>query len=95
VLGLPGLGAAAVGTALFLAIAAISVGAVRRAVSFETWQAAHILTYVAVVLSFLHAMLDAARADPRHQLVDRGPPRPREPPGQRDVRRHRAGCRSA
>jgi predicted ferric reductase len=56
VLGLPGLGAATVGTALFLAIAAISVRAARRKVSFEAWQAVHLLTYVAIGLSFLHEL---------------------------------------
>lgn len=56
VLGLPWLGAASVATGLFLAIAAISVGAARRAVSFETWQAVHLLTYIAIVLAFLHEL---------------------------------------
>jgi predicted ferric reductase len=56
VLGLPWLGAATVATGLFLAIAAISVGAARRAVSFETWQAVHLLTYIAIVLAFLHEL---------------------------------------
>jgi predicted ferric reductase len=56
VLGLPWLGAAAAGTVLFLVIAAISVRTARRAVSFEAWQAVHLLTYVAIVLGFLHEL---------------------------------------
>ena len=56
VLGLPGLVAATVGTVLFLAVAVISVRAARRKVSYETWHGIHLLTYVAIALSFVHEL---------------------------------------
>jgi ferredoxin-NADP reductase len=56
VLGLPGLVAATVGTALFLAVAVLSVRAARRRVSFETWHAVHLLVYLEVALSFVHQL---------------------------------------
>jgi predicted ferric reductase len=56
VLGLPGLAAATLSTVLFLGIAGMSVRAARRAVSYETWHAIHLMTYVAIVLSFLHEL---------------------------------------
>jgi predicted ferric reductase len=56
VLGLPGLAAATLGTVLFLGIVGMSVRAARRAVSYETWHAIHLMTYVAIVLSFLHEL---------------------------------------
>ena len=56
VLGLPGLLAATAGTALFVLIVGLSVLAARRRVSYETWHAIHLLTYVATALSFLHEL---------------------------------------
>lgn len=56
VLGLPGLTAATVGTGLFVAIAGLSVRAVRRRLSYEAWHAVHLLTYVGIALSFLHEL---------------------------------------
>jgi len=56
VLGLPGLVEATAGTALFVAIVVISVWAARRAVSYETWHLIHLLTYVAIALSFIHEL---------------------------------------
>lgn len=56
VLRLPGLIAATVGTALFLAVAVLSVRAARRRVSFETWHAVHLLVYLGVALSFVHQL---------------------------------------
>lgn len=56
VLGMPGLIAATLATVLFAGIAGTSVGIARRRLSFETWHTVHLLTYVAIVLSFLHEL---------------------------------------
>lgn len=56
VLRLPGLVAATLGTDLFLAVAVLSVRAVRRRVSYETWHTVHLLVYLAVALSFVHQL---------------------------------------
>jgi predicted ferric reductase len=56
VLGLPWLGAATAGTALFLAIVAVSLGGLRRRLSYELWHGLHLLTYVAIGLSFVHEL---------------------------------------
>ena len=56
VLGLPYLLAATAGTLLFLAVAAMSIWATRRRVSYETWHLIHLSTYVAILLSFLHEL---------------------------------------
>jgi predicted ferric reductase len=56
VLGLPGLAAATAGTALFGLIVAMSVLAARRRVSYETWHGIHLLTYIAIALSFVHEL---------------------------------------
>jgi predicted ferric reductase len=56
VLAWDGLAAATVGTVLLCAAAGVSVRAARRRVSHETWHAVHLLTYVAVALSFLHQL---------------------------------------
>ena len=56
VLGLPGLVAATVSTALFVGIVGISVAVARRRLSYETWHGIHLLTYVAVALSFVHEL---------------------------------------
>ena len=56
VLSLPGLATASAGTVLFIAIAAVSVRAARRKVSYETWHVVHLLTYLAIGLSFAHML---------------------------------------
>lgn len=56
VLGLPGLVAAAVSTALFLLVVALSIFSARRRVSYEMWHGIHLLAYVAVALSFVHEL---------------------------------------
>lgn len=60
-LGLPGLLAATAGTALFVLIVELSVLAARRRVSYESWHAIHLVTYVAIALSFVHEL-----AGPNH-----------------------------
>ncbi|MET3805346.1 putative ferric reductase [Nakamurella sp. UYEF19] len=56
VLGLPGLATATLGTALFIGIAVISIRAARRKLSYETWHGVHLLTYLAIALSFDHEL---------------------------------------
>lgn len=56
VLALPGLVAATVGTALFVAVGVLSVRAARRRVSYETWHTVHLLVYLGVALSFVHQL---------------------------------------
>lgn len=56
VLGLPGLVATTLGTLLLLTVAVASMRAVRRGMSYETWHGLHLLTYVAVALTFLHQL---------------------------------------
>jgi ferredoxin-NADP reductase len=56
VLGLPGLLATTVGTAVLVVVAALSVRAARRRLSYERWHAIHLLTYVGVALTFLHQL---------------------------------------
>jgi predicted ferric reductase len=56
VLSLPWLPEATAGTGLFLLIAGMSMWIARRKVSYETWHGIHLLTYVAIVLSFIHEL---------------------------------------
>ena len=56
VLGLPGLLAATVGTVLFVAVGIASARAARRRLRYETWHLLHLLTYVAIALSFAHEL---------------------------------------
>ena len=56
VLGLPRLIEATLGTLLFVLIAVMSVRAARRRVSYETWHLIHLLTYLAIALSFVHEL---------------------------------------
>jgi predicted ferric reductase len=56
VLGLPGLVAATAGTVLLVAVAVASVRAARRRLTYEQWHALHLLTYIAIALSFLHQL---------------------------------------
>ena len=56
VLGLPGLIATTLGTVLLLVVAVGSARAARRRLSYERWHGLHLLTYVAVALTFLHQL---------------------------------------
>lgn len=56
VLEMPWLVPAAVGTAGFVVIAAVSIRAARRRVSYERWHAIHLIAYLAVALSFAHEL---------------------------------------
>lgn len=51
---------AAIGTGLFLLIGFVSAGAVRRRMAYETWYYLHLLTYVAVYLTFWHQLATGA-----------------------------------
>ena len=70
VLRLPGLTAATLGTLLLLAVAAASARSARRRLSFETWHALHLLTYLAVALSFVHQLAGPDLAG--HRLLQIG-----------------------
>lgn len=54
VLGMPGLAAAVVGTAMLVCVGVASARAARRKLRYETWHSIHLLTYVAIALSFSH-----------------------------------------
>lgn len=56
VLGMPGLVAATVATVLFIAVGVLSARAARRRLRYETWHAIHLLTYLAIALSFSHEL---------------------------------------
>jgi predicted ferric reductase len=56
VLGMPGLIAATVATALFLLVAAVSIRAARRRMPYERWHLIHLSVYGAVGLSFGHEL---------------------------------------
>lgn len=56
VLQMPGLIAATVGTLLFLAVGYASARRLRRRLKYETWHALHLLTYLAIALSFAHEL---------------------------------------
>jgi predicted ferric reductase len=56
VLGMPWLPAATVGTVLLVAVGVLSVRSARRRLRHETWHGLHLLTYVAVALSFAHML---------------------------------------
>jgi len=56
VLGLPLLAATTLGTLLLLVVAAGSIRAARRRLSYESWHTLHLLTYLAVALTFLHQL---------------------------------------
>ncbi|GAB2777149.1 ferredoxin reductase family protein [Nocardioides salsibiostraticola] len=47
---------AAIGYALFVVVGVMSARQVRRRVSYEAWYLIHLLTYVAIGLSFLHVL---------------------------------------
>jgi len=48
---------ATVGLGLFIAVAVSSVRYARRRLSYETWHGIHLYAYLAIVLSFLHALV--------------------------------------
>ncbi|MFJ3034978.1 ferric reductase-like transmembrane domain-containing protein [Curtobacterium pusillum] len=56
VVDMPGLVAATVATAMFVAVAVMSARAARRRMRYETWHAIHLGTYVAIALSFVHEL---------------------------------------
>ncbi|MCU1424906.1 MAG: ferric reductase, partial [Microbacteriaceae bacterium] len=55
-LDMPGLAAAGVATFLFVAIGVVSARSARRRLRYETWHAIHLLTYLAIALSFSHEL---------------------------------------
>jgi predicted ferric reductase len=56
VLRMPGLIAASVGTVVFLSVGIISAQSLRRRLKYETWHLLHLLTYLAIALSFSHEL---------------------------------------
>jgi len=56
VLRLPWLMAATVGTALLIAVATASARAARHRLSYEQWHTLHLVTYLAVALTFAHQL---------------------------------------
>ena len=56
VLAMPGLAAATVATGLFVLVGLLSARAARRRLRYETWHMIHLLTYVAIALSFSHEL---------------------------------------
>jgi predicted ferric reductase len=56
VVRLPWLMAATVGTVLLVSVGVASARAARSRMSYERWHAIHLLTYVAVALSFMHQL---------------------------------------
>jgi predicted ferric reductase len=66
----PGMIAATVGTALLIAVVALSVVVVRRRLPYEAWYAVHLTAYAAIALAWFHQIptgnelvLDRAAAD--------------------------------
>ncbi|CAN5239662.1 ferredoxin reductase family protein [soil metagenome] len=55
-LTLPWLAAATLGGILLVFVAGLSIRAARRKLSYESWHTAHLLTYIALVLSFGHEL---------------------------------------
>jgi predicted ferric reductase len=53
---MPGLIAATTGTVIFLSVGIISARSVRRKLTYETWHFLHLMTYVAIALSFSHEL---------------------------------------
>ena len=62
---------AAIGTGLLLLIGFVSAGMVRRRMSYEAWYYLHLLTYVAVYLTFWHQLATGAEfvANPTARTV--------------------------
>jgi ApbE family/Ferric reductase like transmembrane component len=57
----PEMGKAAVGTLLVLLVGAVSAGAVRSRLRYETWYYLHLLTYLSVYLGFWHQLATGAQ----------------------------------
>ncbi|MEU1591635.1 ferredoxin reductase family protein [Streptomyces sp. NPDC005708] len=53
---LPDVGLAAIGTGLLVLIGLISIGPIRRRISYDLWYHVHLLTYAATYLSFWHQL---------------------------------------
>ncbi|MEU6491357.1 ferredoxin reductase family protein [Streptomyces sp. NPDC046984] len=53
---MPDVGKAAIGTGLLLLIGLISIGPIRRRLSYDLWYHVHLLTYAATYLSFWHQL---------------------------------------
>ncbi|MGW2552840.1 ferredoxin reductase family protein [Streptomyces sp. NPDC001635] len=53
---LPDVGKATIGTGLLLLIGLISIGPIRRRLSYDLWYHVHLLTYAATYLSFWHQL---------------------------------------
>ncbi|MET8951815.1 ferredoxin reductase family protein [Streptomyces sp. NPDC004393] len=53
---LPDVGKAAIGTGLLILIGLISMGPIRRRMSYDLWYHVHLLTYAATYLSFWHQL---------------------------------------
>lgn len=56
ILGMPGLAAATLGTAIMLVVAGLSARAARRRLRHETWHGLHLMMYLAIALSFSHML---------------------------------------
>ena len=56
VMGMPWLVAATIGTVLLCAVAVTSIRRARKTLSYERWHAVHLMTYLAIALSFLHQL---------------------------------------
>ncbi|MGC9377195.1 ferredoxin reductase family protein [Streptomyces sp. MH13] len=53
---LPDMGKAAAGTGLLVLVGLLSIGPVRRRIPYDAWYHVHLLTYVAVFLTFWHQL---------------------------------------
>ncbi|MFI1396697.1 ferric reductase-like transmembrane domain-containing protein [Streptomyces sp. NPDC020681] len=62
---------AAIGTGLLLLVGFVSAGALRRRMAYETWYYLHLVTYVAVYLTFWHQLATGAEfvANPSARTV--------------------------
>jgi len=58
VLALPDVVAATVAFAALVAVGVLSARAVRRRVGYQTWYTIHLVTYLAIAVSFLHVLSD-------------------------------------
>ncbi len=70
VLGLPGLAATTIGTALLIGVGVASARAARRRLSYERWHGIHLLTYVAIAMTFFHQLAGPDLAG--HRVVQVG-----------------------
>lgn len=65
VLGWPGLVAASVAAAMLVVIAVVTLGAIRRRLTYEQWHLVHLLAYVSVALGFSHQLAGPSMAGHR------------------------------